>query len=77
MDILEAVRDMLNEATAFEATKNFYFTKHQCGGKDITVRLEYCILREQDEKTVHFGLCPECKTMFYHEDHEVKSFKPR
>ena len=76
MKLLLKIQDMLNSAKERVETKNFYFETHKCpvSGEYENVRLDYVLKIDQDKKIVKFGSCQHCKTLFYHEDYELKSF---
>jgi len=74
MDILK-LRDMLHEAETFCLSQNFYFQMHQCParGENVKVMMDYKLKTEQNDQIVKFGFCPDCKTLFYRNDHESSS----
>ena len=74
MEMLKKVNEMLNEAIEFQATGNYFFQTHFCQQVqfEIKVQLDYRLIEEKFDKLINFGICPECKTVFYHED-EFKS----
>ena len=76
MDILAQTQAILNEAKAKVQTSNFYFHIHQCPKtkEDIKVMLTHKLRLDAGADCANFGLCPHCKTLYYHLYEDSKSF---
>lgn len=74
--LIQEIKDLLNESEEMIAAKNFYYERHDCKVKNenVKVELDYAVKKEKEDKFVCFGLCPYCKTLFYHEDFSGSSF---
>ncbi len=73
MEFLKNISTLLSTADDFVSTKNYYYESHDCkiNGTIVKVDLKYKIKDNNSDKIVLFGVCPHCKTLFYHEDFEV------
>ncbi len=77
MYMLNNVKAMLNEAEAYVKTSNFYYENHICqknGGENVKVDFNLTLKHGKDGKIINFGICKHCKTIYYHEDYDSKSF---
>lgn len=76
MELLENLKNIISKANYFEKSKNYYFENHICKetGKTIKVDLDFKLSNENDDKIMKFGLCNNCKTLFYYYDFESSSF---
>jgi len=76
MDILIQAQAILNDAKQRVKTSNFYFHTHQCPetGENVKVKLDYRVRLDTDVDCANFGLCPHCKTLYYHLYEDSKSF---
>ncbi len=75
MDIIEQVSKIFLEANAYTKTNNYHFENHICPstGKNVKVDLEYKLKSEKKGNIVMIGICPHCKTAYYHEDFDTSS----
>lgn len=75
MELLENLKDIFNTASSFEQTKNYYFENHICHktGDNIKINLNYKISSDDNDKIMKFGICNDCKKVFYHYDFENNS----
>ena len=69
MNLLGDIKDVLVASRKSVKTNNFFFEKHMCESKNekIKVELLYTIRNNDSHDITNFGICPECKTIFYHE----------
>ena len=69
--LLETVAALLMSAGGFVSSTNYYFARHFCAARqeEIKVQMDYSLQEETTDCLVRFGVCPYCKTVFYHEDH--------
>ncbi len=74
--MLENLKSMFENAEEFVQSKNFYFENHICkkSGETKRVNLDLKLSKDNDDKIVKFGMCQECKTLFYKYDFESNSF---
>ncbi len=75
MDIISDLKEMLFDAGGFVNTNNYYFENHACTktGQNIKVQMDLTIRHDKTNNIVKLGQCPQCKTVFYHEDYESRS----
>ena len=69
MDLLSEVKQILTEGENFTKTNNFFFEKHMCVAKNelLKVELKHTVRDNNTDDITNFGICPACKTVFYHE----------
>ncbi len=75
MELLDSLKDIILNAKSFEKSKNYYFENHICekSGNNIKVKLDFKLSNEKNDKIMKFGICNECKKVFYYYDFESKS----
>ena len=77
MELLTLLKTWLS-AGQWVPTRNFYYERHPCQmqgdvSAPVSVSLDTVLREEKSGKVVRVGLCPHCKTLFYHEDYDEKS----
>lgn len=75
MELLGSLKDCVQNAIYYKKSKNFYFEYHICEktGNNKKVNLDFKLSTEKSDQIMKFGMCPECKTVFYYYDFESKS----
>ncbi len=73
-EFLETAKGFVS-AERFERSKNYHYQRHDCqvSGTDVKVDMDLSVKRENDTSIIKLGLCPHCKTLFYHEDFDTRS----
>lgn len=76
MDLLKNMKSIVNNSQNFIESKNFYYENHKCEktGNNKNIKLDYILSCETTDKILRFGMCDECKTCFYHNDYNSKTF---
>ncbi|MDR0958481.1 MAG: hypothetical protein LBM16_04655 [Clostridiales bacterium] len=82
MKIFNDVREIFAAAEKFEKTTNYYFQRHMCvsdsfqndtHGNEIKVNLDFSVKCDKTGEIANFGICPNCKTVFYYEGYTQES----
>ena len=75
MNVLEDIKQLLQNGEKTIQTKNFFFERHLCGVKkeQVKVDLRYTVRNNDSQDIVNFGICSACQTIFYHEAHSDQS----
>lgn len=74
MELLTTLKNIIETATSFEKCKNFYYESHICEklGNTKKVNLNFKFSMDNTDKIMKFGICEDCKKMFYCYDFESK-----
>ncbi|MCD7776961.1 MAG: hypothetical protein LUH47_00385 [Clostridiales bacterium] len=75
MDLLDILKET-GRCDDFEESKNYYFQRHICksDGKEKKVNLDFSLEGEMTDKTLRFGMCPDCGKVFYHRHFKERKF---
>lgn len=67
--LLDIAKAML-EASEQIHSKNYHYQMHHCKVKneEVKVDMDLQLKKESSTRIINFGLCPHCKTLFYHKD---------
>ena len=76
MNLLGATKNLFEESKAFVKTNKFYYESHLCIEKKENIKVDMSIMIKDTSTNdiINIGMCPHCKTVFYHEDYENKTF---
>lgn len=76
MDLLKMLKKNSNFAKNYCESKNYYFENHFCEklNNNKKIELDFEFYHEKSGKAIKFGICDDCKTMFYYYDNVYKSF---
>lgn len=72
MELLTSLKNIMENATDFEKSKNFYYENHICqkSGNNKKVELNFKLSNDNTDKIMKFGICQDCKKVFYYYDFE-------
>ncbi len=76
LKLINLGREMLL-SNNFVKTDNYYFQKHKCSAlpqdsDEVRVDLDFKLKDERQYDITLMGICPHCKTVFYHNDIEKR-----
>lgn len=76
MELLTSIKNLMQNATSFEKSKNFYYENHICqnSGNNKKINLNFKLSSDTTDKIVKFGMCEDCGKVFYHSDYESTTF---
>lgn len=74
MDLLTSLKNIMQNATDFEKSKNFYYESHICqkSGNNKKVDLNFKLSNDTTDKIMKLGICKDCGKVFYCYDFESK-----
>lgn len=72
MDLLTSLKNIMENVADFEKSKNFYYENHICqkSGNNKKVDLSFKLSNDKTDKIMKFGICQDCKKVFYCYDFE-------
>lgn len=75
MKELQNLKEYLESAVEYKATRNYYYEDHICPQTKEKIRVSLKMqFRPSEDRIILFGKCPMCQTIYYHETYEASRF---